>query len=835
MYQSDYYPAKFDIDLKENQFLESIEIVTPEEGYSLYSVYTSMDGRDFRKVAEKISKETCNPETGDVYPLHDIEARIVRIYVEYNSASPKAVVNKVHVNGRKSGTIIQERPKINIPDFADTPYNTVITQQDTYEEVYGIIRRRIGEKYVSWFELELADNPRNGHGYDFFELSDQSEKIHVKGNNGVTLAAGINYYLKYYCNVHISQIGDQISMPESPAGLDKVVFKETKAKIRYAYNYCTFSYSMAFWGETEWRKELDWLALNGINVVLDLTAQEEVWRRFMEKIGYDHDEVKEYIAGPAYYAWAYMGNLSGFGGPVHDSWFEDRTDLARKNQMIMRKLGIQPVLQGYGGMVPANIEKHDPEVEVLPQGEWNSFPRPGILITTSAAFDKYAQLFYEMQREVYGPVSCYYATDPFHEGGNKGTLSPRQVSKKVLENMLQADPDAVWVIQSWQGNPESELLEGLGEVENGHKHALILDLYAEKTPHYHEGAPGNPQYGYEREFSHTPWVYCMLNNFGGRMGLHGHLDNLAADIPYVLNHCGQLAGVGIAPEASGSNPVLCDFLFEAIWQDDAAEETRQIELEEWLTHYARRRYGAESKAAEQAWDILKETVYKAKYNDLGQGAPECVVNARPAASIRAASAWGNAVISYEKEKLEEALELLVKDYDILKESEAYCYDVVTLKQQILSNQAQEYQKEMADALEKKDIDEFESGSEKFLHIIDAMVETTGSCPYYRLEKWIEQARVLAENTDDFTKKLYEFNAKALITTWGAYNQSETGRLHDYSNRQWSELIDGFYKVRWERWIAEKKKELKVQPFEKEINWFEWEWNWVNHSSSRYEN
>ena len=56
MYQSDYYPAKFDIDLKENQFLESIEIVTPEEGYSLYSVYTSMDGRDFRKVAEKHRK-----------------------------------------------------------------------------------------------------------------------------------------------------------------------------------------------------------------------------------------------------------------------------------------------------------------------------------------------------------------------------------------------------------------------------------------------------------------------------------------------------------------------------------------------------------------------------------------------------------------------------------------------------------------------------------------------------------------------------------------------------------------------------------------------------------
>ena len=87
-------------------------------------------------------------------------------------------------------------------------------------------------------------------------------------------------------------------------------------------------------------------------MVLDATAQEEVWRRFLGKLGYEHEDIKDYIAGPAYYAWAYMANLSGFGGPVHDSWFEERTELARENQLIMRKLGMQPVLQGYSGMVP---------------------------------------------------------------------------------------------------------------------------------------------------------------------------------------------------------------------------------------------------------------------------------------------------------------------------------------------------------------------------------------------------------------------------------------------------------------------------------------------------
>ena len=169
------------------------------------------------------------------------------------------------------------------------------------------------------------------------------------------LRQGLNHYLKYYCNVNISQVGDQVKMPKSIVPIEGTVHKETKFPVRYSYNYCTLSYSMAFWGEKEWRNELDWLALNGVNVVLDATAQEEVWRRFLGELGYSHEEAKDFIAGPAYYAWAYMANLSGFGGPVHDSWFTERTELARKNQLIMRKLGMQPVLQGYSGMVPVDI------------------------------------------------------------------------------------------------------------------------------------------------------------------------------------------------------------------------------------------------------------------------------------------------------------------------------------------------------------------------------------------------------------------------------------------------------------------------------------------------
>ncbi len=820
------YPYYQDIDLEKNYYLDTVSVFTPEQGYTQYTIYTSMNGRDFEELARKTSTDSCDPEIGEVYPANGREARIIRVYMEYSSVSSNAVLKDVRFCGMESGTEIQKRPEIVVENFEHSKYDVAVTESDVYEEVYGIIERRVGAQYRTWFSLELAENPRAGHTYDYFELSNADGQIHVKANNGVSLASGIHHYLKYYCNVNVSQVGDQTNMPVLVVPLEQRVFRETKARVRYAYNYCTLSYTMAFWGAKEWRNELDWLALNGVNVVLDITAQEEVWRRFLTDLGYGYDAIKKFIAGPAYYAWAYMANHSGLGGPVHDSWFADRTELSRSNHYIMRKLGMQPVLQGYSGMVPTDILDYDPCADVIPQGTWCSTQRPAMLKTTSPVFKTYAEKFYKAQREVYGNVSGYYATDPFHEGGNSAGMSEREIAKEVLAAMLRADPNGIWILQSWQANPTSELLAGVEQVVDGKQHVLVLDLYAEKTPNYDKGCKGNPSHGYTSEFNQTPWVYCMLNNFGGRMGLHGHLDNLANAIPFVFQHCEQVAGIGITPESSENNPVLYDFLFESVWQQDAEKPMSEIDVDAWLSSYATRRYGKQSESARQAWTLLKETVYRAELNSLGQGAPESVVNARPALTIQAASTWGNAVISYDKQKLKQAAKLLLQDYDDLKQSRGYLYDLVTILQQVLSNDAQDCHQSMVQAYSCGNVEEFERHATEFMNIVDKMEQVTSTNDFYLLGRWVEQAKAMAAHTDDFTKRLYERNAKMLITTWGAYDQAETGGLHDYSNRQWSGLIGDFYQKRWERWIAARRCELNHEPYEKDIHWFEWEWRWV---------
>ena len=47
----------------------------------------------------------------------------------------------------------------------------------------------------------------------------------------------------------------------------------TSYMYRYYMNTCTFGYSTAFWSWERWQREIDWMALNGINTPLTAVGQ----------------------------------------------------------------------------------------------------------------------------------------------------------------------------------------------------------------------------------------------------------------------------------------------------------------------------------------------------------------------------------------------------------------------------------------------------------------------------------------------------------------------------------------------------------------------------------
>ena len=193
----------------------------------------------------------------------------------------------------------------------------------------------------------------------------------------------------------------------------------------------------------------------------------------------------------------------------------------------------------------------------------------------------------------------YYAVDPFHEGGNTGGMNDGKIYGTIQKKMIEHDKDAIWVIQHWQGNPSNTKINGLADKSK----ALILDLNSDLKEN-----------DYKRfESLNVPWVWNMLHNFGGRMGLDGQPERLANNIPTAYANSKYMKGIGITPEAINNSPIVYELIGDMIWTRN------KVNYKDWTYDYIERRYGKVNEDIKKAWDILLNTAYK-KRNDYYQGA-----------------------------------------------------------------------------------------------------------------------------------------------------------------------------------------------------------------------
>ncbi len=805
-----FYPAYVNVDLEETYDLSQIILNFPvrEDRYYYYTVYGSNDGSTYDRLYQKRTKDTAD-EDGDVIDVSGKAYRIIRIYIEYCSDAGSAMLSEVRVHGTPTAENTEALRTGDIEDilgiepFYESEYAAPITEAETIENVYGIIERTTGARYRDWFTFELTANMQNDN--DYYELNMVDGKVHIKGNDGVSLASGVNYYYKNYCHVMISEQANQTKMPEAIVPVEGTIRRETPYKVRYAFNYCTLDYTFAFFDEEAFQKEYDWLALSGVNVVLDLAGQEAVWIRFLMNFGYSFDEAKDWLSGPSYYAWQFMDNLEIFGGPIPDGWITDRLNMARENQRWKRSLGMDTVLQGYAGMVPTNFAEYQ-DVDILKQGGWCGLDRPDMIRTDGELYDQYAGLFYEAQEWAFGDTTDYYAADPFHEGGIRPSdLSDATISAEVLESLLRYDSDAVWMVQAWWSNPTNDLLKGMGEYRQDH--VMILDLTGLEAPKWNSTAYGDTVLE-SAEFNGTDWVWCMLENYGGNPSMDGQLAKIAHDIPAAYQEAQHMKGIGIISEATYDNPVIYDLIFDMAW----TEETQDIDG--WLDDYVLRRYGAYSMSAREAWDLLEQTVYHRSGNtaQVMAALPENV---------------GRTSLPYNPQLLERAFELLLEDFDLLSASEAYRYDLTEIMCQMVNNYAVRQYNNVIDAYEAGDLETFRIEKAKFLNAFDVCDLIQGTQQDQLAGEWIGKAEDWAIRYDDFAWDCLTMNAKALITTWAG--AASASALPDYAYRNYQGMMIDLYKARWERLLDERERYLIDQdPIEtwNQGNYFHFYWQWV---------
>lgn len=614
---------------------------------------------------------------------------------------------------------------------------------------------------------------------DFFELDQKGDKVVIRGNNYVNIATGLNWYLKYYAGIHLSWNGMTAELPESLPKVSTPVRKETNLSLRYDFNYCTYSYTMAFWDWERWEKEIDWMALHGINLPLAVVGQECVWKNMLEKLGYSKEEINKFIAGPAFLAWWAMNNLEGWGGPNPDSWYTQQEALQKKILKRMREYGIEPVFPGYSGMVPHDANKKL-GLNVTEPALWNGFTRPAFLLPTDSRFNEIASLYYKELEKLFGKAN-YYSMDPFHELEDAGSVDFDAAGKAVLKAMKDVNPKATWVTQGWTENPRPEMIKNLN---NGD--ILILDLFSECRPMWGIPSIWKREKGYEQH----DWLFCMIENFGGNVGLHGRMDQLLNNFYLTKNNplAAHLKGIGLTMEGSENNPVMFELMCELPWRPE------KFTKEEWLKDYLFARYGVRDEKITQAWSILADGIYNCPFGNNQQGPHESIFCGRPGLNNFQASSWSKMQNYYDPTSTEAAARLMLEVADKYKGNNNFEYDLVDIVRQSLSDRGRiVYNQTIADfkSFDKKS---FAAHSQEFLNILLAQNRLLGTRSEFRVGRWIEQARNLGTTPEE--KDLYEWNARVQITTWGNRVCANDGGLRDYAHKEWNGLLKDFYYKRW---------------------------------------
>ena len=645
---------------------------------------------------------------------------------------------------------------------------------------------------------------------DFFEITSKNGKPLIRGNNYVSIASGINWYLKYSVGVHLTWNSMHASLPATLPLVQGVERHTTDIKHRYYLNYCTLSYSMAFWDWKRWEQELDWMALHGINLCLDIVGTDVVWRNVLLKLGYTKDEANEFVAGPAFQAWWLMNNLEGWGGPNSDNWYQQRERLQKQIMKRMKELGINVCLPGYSGMVPHDA-KERLGLDVADPGKWNDYKRPAFLQPTSKRFAEIASIYYKEQQRLYGKAD-FYSMDPFHEGGNAGGVDLRKAGEAIMGAMKAVNPNAVWVVQAWGACPYPSMIKHL---KNGDM--LVLDLYSENRPQW-----GDPESTWYRKegFNGHDWAFCMLLNFGGNVGMFGKLQHVVDE--YYKARCSSfkstMKGVGLTMEGIENNPVMYELLSELPWRD------AKFSWKEWLHDYVEARYGNINNAkVHDAWLLLARSVYGAGAKIVEQGCHESVLCARPALDVYQVSSWSEMEEFYNPDDVIRAARLMVEASHEVKANDNFRYDLVDVTRQAIAEQARYVYDEIVAAYKAKDRKMFDYTTKRFLDILLQQDRLLSSMPDFMVGGWIRSARNLGQNEQE--RNHYEWNARVQITTWGNRSAAERGGLREYAHKEWNGVLADFYYPRWKAYFEALAATLDGKPM-KDIDFYAMDEKWT---------
>jgi alpha-N-acetylglucosaminidase len=658
-----------------------------------------------------------------------------------------------------------------------------------------VLERVLGPR-ASSFDLRIMPARDS---LDLFEVEASGGRVSVRGTSPVALVRGSYTYLRSACHCMVSWSGTHIDLPGVLPAM-ACVHVQTPYRFRQYFNICAFGYTTVWWDWGRWEREIDWMALHGINMPLAMVGQTGVWQRVWESFGIPRDSVRTFFVGPAFLPWHWMGNINRHEGPLPQAWIDRQEQLQKKILGRMRELGMTPVVPAFSGFVPEAFRRRYPAERVSEHAHWSSLPdsdRTFALVPGSSMFQQIGERFIAAYRRTFGPCS-YYLADSFNELDVPVSADHRydelaSYGEAVYQSIRRGDPDGVWVMQGWLFSNAAAFWDSastralLSRVPDDRM--MILDLANEQ---FHG-------WKVHRGFYGKKWIYSIIHNFGGNTPLRGNLQFIASDPPKALrDSCrGNLAGFGLSPEGVENNEVVYELLTDMGWQ------SAPLDLQAWLHDYCRARYGQVTPGVGRAWQLLNDAVYAGTKGHHTLFAFQHRPSLAPAGEV------------FTDARVDEALDLMLADAGRYTGSPLFTSDLVDVAAYAIGNRIDRLLLDACrahTASEPALRDSLAGCADGLMRSLDAIMRVRGD---ERLERWIAMAR--AEGTSDAERNFLERNARRQISVWGGPD------LHDYAAKLWSGMVRDFYAGRWRLFFSLLRQGVPAGDIQERLRVWEEDW------------
>lgn len=594
-------------------------------------------------------------------------------------------------------------------------------------------------------EWEVTDR-RDGE--EFYEIRPDGEKVLLIGSSRTAVAAAYYRFLTDCCDMDLSPCGNiEVYANDNIRPPNETISQRIPYDKRVSMTYETFANDAFCWDFERWERELDYLAMQGVNLLPMPVGHEAVWYYGALDIGINREDAMEFLSNPCYYPLQLAGRLDKVFPLTDTNYLKAQISLGQKILERMRELGIEPILPAFNGHVPQFMKGYFKGAGLFFVTPYGEYPFTYRVFPDDALFSKVAATLYKKQTEFFGEAQYYFA-DPFYGVSPRvksDTLIPNY-GKAILKAMHTHHPNAVWVSHACE---HTDALLSAVDADS----VLILDTD-----------------GTADSFGTKPFVSGIRCNFGGHSVLCGNADTVFEKKNAV--------GFGIFSEYTLANPLFLNCAFRAL-------TSPETDAQDFFIRSAVRRWGSDESCLREAAKLLYDNCYRhAPTGDVGS-----IPATRPSTELTHTAPGDTLLLHYDNKVLCSVLEkMLASEGDY---TDGYAFDVCDITRQMLSNYARRLYVGVIEGYGKRDGRLFETSTNAFLRLLSDMDRLLHTRKEFCLQSHLSDAVERAEGNTN--QQNFEVAFLASVTMFGPFKKPE---FYDRLWKEWADLLGTYYAERW---------------------------------------